>query len=179
MRKSLIIVSIVLATSFGYVEPARTQTRPRTGAAATQPETNLRQLMRAMVFPNANVVFSAQTDDPAKVKPAKEPPMATDPLAGSFGQWEAVENSALALSEVANLLLIPGRRCANGRDVPLKNADWPKFVQGLREAGKAAYKAAQTKDMDKVLDASEIVANACENCHDQYREKMNLADRCK
>jgi hypothetical protein len=66
-----------------------------------------------------------------------------------------------------------------GRDVPLKNPDWPKFVQGLREAGRAAYKAALTKHQDKILDASEVIANACENCRDQYRGKVNLADRCK
>ena len=83
--------------------------------------------------------------------------MATNPLASTYGKWEAVENSALALSEVANLLMLPGRTCANGLDVPLKNADWAKFVQGLRDAGTAAYKAAQSKNQDKIVDAADVM----------------------
>jgi cytochrome c556 len=42
-----------------------------------------------------------------------------------------------------------------------------------------AYKAAQSKDQDKILDAAEVMTNACSNCHDKYREKPTEADRCK
>jgi cytochrome c556 len=42
-----------------------------------------------------------------------------------------------------------------------------------------AYKAAQSKNQDNILDAADAVATACSNCHDKYREKPNLADRCK
>ena len=52
-------------------------------------------------------------------------------------------------------------------------------VQGLRDAGIAAYKAAQSKDMDKILDASDTMTTACANCHDKYREKPTPAGRCK
>ena len=55
---------------------------------------------------------------PTDVPPAKDPSTATNLLASAYGKWEAIENSALALSEVANLLMLPGRKCANGRDVP-------------------------------------------------------------
>jgi cytochrome c553 len=83
------------------------------------------------------------------------------------------------LNEAANLLTIPGRKCANGLPVPLQNPDWSKFVQGLRDAGMAVYKAAQTKNQDKIVDAADVMTTACANCHDKYREKPNLADRCK
>ena len=85
----------------------------------------------------------------------------------------------MALVEAANLLTIPGRKCSNGIAVPIGNADWPKLVQGLRDAGMIAYKAAQAKSQDKILDASDALTTACANCHDKYREKANLADRCK
>jgi cytochrome c553 len=85
----------------------------------------------------------------------------------------------LALVEAANLLTVPGRKCSNGRAVPVANADWPKLVQGLRNAGMVAYKAAQAKDTDKILDAADVMTTACANCHDKYREKPTLADRCK
>jgi hypothetical protein len=151
----------------------------RSGAPAQQAEANLGQLMKGILFPNSNVIFFAQSGDPAKVAPAKDPALATDPLADTYGKWEAVENSSLALAEAANLLTIPGRKCSNGLPVPIGNADWPKFVQGLRDAGMKAYKAAQTKDMDKMLDAADTMTTACSNCHDKYREKPALADRCK
>jgi cytochrome c553 len=90
----------------------------------------------------------------------------------------AVENSGLALAESANLLMIPGRTCGNGKPVPLQNPDWAGFVQELRDAGMAAYKAALSKNQDSILMAADTVTTACMHCHDKYREKPNEADRC-
>lgn len=146
-----------------------------------QPQADLRQLMRGILFPASNVIFAAQSDNPADVKPPKgqDPALATDPLASTYGGWQAVENASLALAEAANLLTIPGRKCANGLAVPMNNPDWLKFVQGLREAGMKAYAAAQSKNQDKILDAADTMTTACANCHDKWREKPTLADRCK
>ena len=144
-------------------------------AALIPASANLSQLMRGILFPNSNVIFAAQSDNPADVKPDPRPSTATNPLAGSFGKWEAVENSALAIAESANLLTISGRKCSNGRDVPLKNADWTKFVQELRAAGLTAYKAAQLKNQDNIVTAADALTMACSNCHEKYR----VADRCK
>ena len=135
--------------------------------------------MKGILYPNSNVIFYVQDKDPTKVKPAPDPALSTDPLASAYGGWEAVENSALALYEAANLLTVPGRKCTNGKPVPIQNADWPKLVQGLRDAGLATYKAAQSKDMDKILDAADKMTTACSNCHDKYREKPTLAARCQ
>src|SRR5579859_3006737 len=143
-----------------------------------QPPANLNQLMRGTLYPAANVVFSAQDVNPADVPRAKDPNMATDPLTTVFGKWEAVENSALAIAELADLLTLPGRKCSNGADVPLQNPDWPKFVEELRQAGMTAYAAAKTKDQDKMTDAAGVMTTACGNCHGKYRERK-LADRCK
>jgi cytochrome c556 len=174
--------SILLAAMIGLLAQAsRAQTPARGGAATTGPrvEATLAQLMKGILFPSSNVAFAAQNDNPADVKPAKDPALATDPLASTYGKWEAVENAGLALVEAANLLTLPGRKCSNGLDVPLRNADWPKFVQGLREAGMAVYKAAQSKNQDKILDAADVMTTACANCHDKYREKPTPQDRCK
>ena len=37
--------------------------------------------------------------------------------------------------------------------------DWVKFTQGLRDAGLAAFKAAQSKSQDAMVDASGTVAS--------------------
>jgi hypothetical protein len=182
MTKTLLALFAATALSPFLIEPAQAQS-PARGAASTAPASlvpaNLSQLMKGTLYPAANVVFAAQSLDPAEVPRAKDPNMATDLLTSSYGKWEAVENSALAIAEVANLLALPGRKCANGLEVPLGNADWAKFVQELRDAGMAAYAAAQTKSQDKMIDVSEVMTTACQHCHVKYREKRRLADRCK
>jgi hypothetical protein len=149
-------------------------------SAAPPVYANLAQLMRGIIFPNSNVIYFAQTKNPADVKRAPDPSISTDPISGSFGGWAAIENSALALSESASLLTIPGRVCLNGRPVPIQNADWPKFVQQLRDAGMVAYKAAQSKSNEQVLQAADVVTDACSSCHDRYRDGHGgVAGRCK
>jgi len=166
------------------------QGRRATGTQELNPQVyaGLGQVMKGIIFPASNVIFAAQRQNPADVKPAKDPSTATDALDGSYGKWEAVENSALAIAEAANLLILPGRRCSNGLEVPLKNPDWSQLVQGLREAAMTAYKAAQSKSQDKMVEAAAKLNAACANCHDRYRvandllplvEKADLADRCK
>jgi hypothetical protein len=164
----------VAATSLLFSGFLTAQSSPQ----ATAPAANLNQLMRSLFFPHSNVVFFPQRYDPAEVKRATEPSGSTDPLTGVFGGWEAVENSALTLADAADLLMTAGRKCSNGRDVPLANADWAKLVQGLRDASMVAYKAALTKDRDKMIDASEVLATSCSNCHNRYRPG-NSANRCR
>jgi len=151
-------------------------------ARAQQVHGNLLQVMRGILFVNSNVVFSAQTVDPASVKKDADPTSSVNPLSGMYGNWEAIENSGIAMAEAANLLTIPGRVCSNGKPVPVQNADWQRFVQGLRDAGMATYKAGQSKNMDQVVEVSDTVSTACMNCHEVYREKTpaqgGLAARC-
>ena len=174
----------VLPALSGLCLPAQTTPKgPAPAKPATsemQVQSDLLQLMRGILYPAANVMFWAQNDNPANVKfvPGQDPSLATDPLVSTFGGWLAVENASLALSESANLLLIPGRKCANGLPVPMNNPDWLKFVQELRDAGMKAYKAAQSKNQDNVVDAADTMTTACANCHRKWREKP-AADRCK
>ena len=154
--------------------------RARAAAVTTTPkiEANLLQLMRGVLYPSSNVIFAAQ-DDLAKFPAAADPSTSPNPLTSSYGGWQAVENAGLALAESANLLLLPGRLCSNGRPAPVRRADWMKYVQGLRQAGMAAYKAAQSKNQDAMVEVSGTVTDACAACHDVYREKKGgLNDRC-
>src|SRR5436190_5526388 len=184
MHRVVLSLPVILMT-FRLALPPQTDTKsaatPKPAAETMQVYTNLNQLMRGVLYPAANVVFSAQSDDPATVKraPGVDPSMATDPLVSTFGGWLAVENAALALTESANLLLIPGRECANGVPAPINSPDWTRFVQDLRDAGVKAYKAAKTKDQDKMIEASDTLSQACAGCHRKWREKPRLADRCK
>ena len=142
---------------------------------------DLNQLMRGVLYPAANVVFFAQVENHADVKPVKgnDPSMATDPLTSTFGGWLAVENAALALAESANLLLVPGRMCSNGVPAPIKDPAWLTFVQQVRDTSMQAYKAAQTKDQQKMIDISEPLSASCAGCHRKWRDRRTPANRCK
>jgi hypothetical protein len=50
--------------------------------------------------------------------------------------------------------------------------DWIKYTKELAEAGKASYRASQTRDQEKVSDVSSVVADACLHCHQVYRDKF-------
>ena len=184
MRRMVMTLPVML-TALGPCLPAQTASKgaePSKPTATTmQVQTDLNRLMRGVLYPASNVVFSAQTDNPGDVKfvPGRDPSLATDPLTSTFGGWQAVENAALALTESANLLLIPGRNCANGLPVPMNNPDWSKFVQELRDAGMKAYQAALSKDQDKMVEAADTLSAACAGCHRKWREKPRPADRCK
>lgn len=134
---------------------------------------NVLQVMRGILYPASNVIFAAQSDDPAAIKPAADASTSPNPLTSVYGGWTAVENAGIAIAEAANLLTIPGRQCANGKPAPIQNADWRMWVQELRDAGMATYKAAQAKNQDAILEAAGVVSEACSHCHDKYREVPN------
>jgi hypothetical protein len=177
------LVSAVAAITGVQAQAPATQkpAAPKPAAAAParyRVHGNLNQLMRGVLFPNSNVVFAAQNEEFAKIQQDKDPSLATDPLKGVYNSWTAVEDSGYALAEAANLLMIPGRVCSNGKPAPVANADWAKFVAGLREAGMEAVKAAKAKNQDAMLDVSDKMTSACSACHDVYREKPNESARC-
>jgi hypothetical protein len=151
---------------------------PPAAAGASKVEANLLQLMRGILYPASNVIFAAQ-DDLSKQPTPPDASTSPNPLTTTYGGWQAVENAALAIAESANLVMLPGRMCSNGKPVPIRRADWIKDVEKLREAGRQAYKAAQKKDTDAIVEVSGTVSDACSACHDVYREKKGgLKDRC-
>jgi S-disulfanyl-L-cysteine oxidoreductase SoxD len=155
-------------------------------ASLGPPEGNLAELMRAIAFPNSNIIFNVQLRDPG-AQTKKE--LATSPFDyvawGStvYPGWLAVDQAAVALSETAALFLTPGRRCQNGRPVPVDRADWKQYVADLVDVGKVAHRASQARDYPAFGDISEKLNEACANCHKVYRDKGGAegsgAGRCQ
>jgi cytochrome c556 len=160
--------------------PSENQAAPAATTLTQQPHANLAQMMRAIPFPASNIIFDTQSNDPGAAKPAEKgsTSTATTAYANVYTGWQQVEQSALALSETANLLMIPGRLCQNGKPVPLDREDFRKAVKGLADAGMAAYKAAQSKSQEAMVEVSGTVADACAACHEIYRDKPEGQDRC-
>ena len=146
-----------------------------TQAPSPEPVGTLAQLMRGILFPNSNLIFDVQVRDPGAPTTAEDNNSVTATFSGIYTGWQVIENSAVALAEVANLIVMPGRLCENGRPVPVNQPDYQRYAKDLAEAGKAAYEIAKTKDLEAMSDVTNDVAGACENCHIVYRR---FEDRC-
>jgi hypothetical protein len=137
---------------------------------------NLSQLMRGIMFPNSNIIFTVQTHDPAEKKKVGDAGVSAGgfnwAMWGSdlYSGWEIVDYAAIALAESAPLMLTPGRRCENGKPVPVNDPDWIRFTKEMAEVGRAAYRASQTRNQEKVSDISSDVADACMHCHQVFRD---------
>jgi hypothetical protein len=139
---------------------------------AAQIQGSLNQVMRGILFPNSNIIFDAQDKDPAAEPDPNDPAAAAHPFAGTYGGWEAVENASIALYEAANLVQIPDRKCQNGKPIPLEEDTFQKGLAALREASMNAYKVAQSKNADGMLDVADKLTQACSTCHDVYRDRI-------
>jgi cytochrome c556 len=61
----------------------------------------------------------------------------------------------------------------------MKDPAWATFVQQVRDAAMMAYKAAQAKDQEKMIELSEAVSASCAGCHRKFRDRRTPANRCK
>ncbi len=110
--------------------------------ASFKPVASNAQLMRAFIIPSSDVLFNVSLDPP---KDAKE--------------WTAIENQALILAEAGNLLMMSPRA---------KDDVWMKESRTLVEAGEAALKAAQAKNLDQLSMVADDMLSICERCHAKY-----------
>ena len=150
-----------------------TRTFPVTGT--------VNQIMRGILFPSSNVLFDVQTQDPgagSKGGTARGDASTTSTRYGDvYSPWQVVDAAAISIAEIGPVLMQP-RRCENGKAAPVDRADWQQYVQGVVEAGRAAYRASQTRSQDAVSDATNTISDACANCHRVYRDVPSAAMRC-
>ncbi|HEX5108766.1 MAG TPA: hypothetical protein VFV95_09980 [Vicinamibacterales bacterium] len=170
-----LLLPIVFSGCGGTEQPVTAATTPSPKAHA-----NMLQFMRAFPFPHSNVIFDTQSRDPESQE--KKASMSFSVYrwgdSDTYAGWAGVENSALALADMAPLLLIP-RACSNGKAAPVDREDWKKAVQGLVTTSDEVLKAAKTRNQDVMLDASEKLSNACAACHDIYRDvDLSGGERC-
>lgn len=148
-------------------------------------EGNLAEFMRAIAFPNSNILFNLQIKDPGK-EPKKD--LASQPF--DYAQWGttiypgwlAVDQAAIALTETAPLLLTP-RKCQNGKDAPVDKADWKQFTADLVAVGRLAHQTSKARNFEAFIDVSDKLNEACAACHRVYRDKSGTegsgAARCQ
>ncbi len=144
-----------------------------TGAALIPPVGNLAEVMRAIAFPNANIIFNLQVKDPTNEKPAPAPVPFDYVKWGAtiYPGWLAVDQAALAIAESAPLLLTPGRRCQNGRPAPVDRADYRGYVADMVKVAQEAYNVSKSRNFEAFVEISDKLNTACANCHMAYRDK--------
>lgn len=173
----LVVAALAAQTPAPRTTPAPAP-KPLPRASTIKPDGSLAQLMRGILFPNSNLLFAVQENDPGA--PKKPTATGAHDYDNVYTGWEVVESAAVALEESADLIMKPGRLCSNGRPVPVDRSDYMKFVQDLREAGRKTLAAAQDKSQERVTELTNDIADACSNCHEVYRDKgpAGSAARC-
>lgn len=170
-----------LAAFIGQANPATTSAAAAPGSGGAPkpdfpPAANLQQLMRGIMFPNSNIIFTVQTHDPGEKKKPGEVGDGGFNWAqwgnNLYSGWDIVDYAALSLAESAPLMLTPGRTCQNGKPVPVDDPDWIRFTKELAEVGRRTYAASQTRSQEKVSDMSGDVADACLHCHQVFRDRF-------
>lgn len=150
---------------------------------SSEPIGTLAELMRGIAFPASNRISDVQTVDPDTPEFDPENPDDNRPSA-NFSQiytgWPTVDNAAVALAEVAKLMMIPGRLCSNDEPVPVEQDNWIEFARGLEQAGVKALAASRSRDLEAVIEVNNDIFEACSNCHGVYRDSYTdpPKDRC-
>lgn len=117
-------------------------------AFAQSPEASMKQLMLDLIHPASNDILLFVNRGAPK----------------NDGEWAAVRRSALTLAESGNLLVMRGRARDQG--------DWVKDANRLADVGRAAYQAAEAKEMSALSQLTESLDAACTTCHKQYRPNV-------
>ena len=145
-------------------------------AAAQEPVGNLAQVMRAILFPNSNLLYDVQSGDPEEMGKSDGGTSVSSTFSGIYKGWMVVDQAAIALAEVEPLITLEGRRCENGKPVPVAREDFKKWAAQLTQVGKDVLVASEKKDRDGVIELTNRLAGVCEDCHIKYRM---YEDRCK
>ena len=172
MRMLTLSLTVALLSAIAVAQAPPPKAAPKTAPrVAPKPAGTLAQVMRGIYFPNSNLIFDVQQVDPGapKKKSGESTGSSTEAYGNAYSGWEVVENAAIALTDGVDLILKPGRMCQNGKPVPLQQADYQKYARDMRQAGLVALQAARAKNREKVIDATNDIADACSNCHEAYR----------
>jgi hypothetical protein len=183
MRKSGWFIALSAMVFVGVLSISACQSSPPPAAAAPaqppyDPSATIKDIMLSVVDPSADVVWLSVTTVQSSAGTVDTAPKSDE-------EWKKVRQGAIALTEAANLLMMPGRHVAapgEKSETPgvelepsemeeLINKDrsaWVMRAKNLHEAGLAVLNAIDAKDSQKVFEIGEQIEQACENCHRQY-----------
>jgi hypothetical protein len=156
----LFVISVALFISgIGFVIAGERTARAATPAAAgpavdTAPVATIKQIMIGITNPAAFAVYEAVGTKSSAAGVEEIAPQNDE-------EWAKVGSAGAAVVESGNLMLMGDRAIDKG--------DWVKMTRDMMEQGKAAMKAAEAKDKDKIVEAGGELNTTCDNCHARYQ----------
>ena len=138
------LVSVVAAATAGCGGPASPPFKPVA-------ETKI--LMQAVLDPSADEIWDSAGE-------VLTPDGVEDLSPKTEEAWMAVRNHAVTLTEAGNLLMMPPR-AADGEQ-------WMTLARALVDAGEQAWRAADARDAERLLNAGDALYTTCVNCHEKY-----------
>jgi hypothetical protein len=82
-------------------------------------------------------------------------------------EWLEVDYHAIQLAAMGTLITVGGTGPADAGWVRLP--DWQRYAQQLTDAGVAARKAAEAKDVAAISAVGDTLLMGCEGCHKQFK----------
>ena len=139
----------------------------------------IREIMSGIIETSADVLFNAVGSTITSTGMEDREPRTDE-------EWDAVQHSALALAESANLLTMPGRRVARPEEentsidpteltpaqIQLRIAEngdsWQKRVTELQAVAIQAMKITNERNVQGLFEIGETIDRACEGCHMEF-----------
>ena len=142
----------------------------------------VKEIMEGIVDPSADVVWESVATNITAAGVEEKAPKTDD-------EWAVVQHSALMLAEAVNLLKMKGREIArpgealgnSGLDgaaelTPAEiqekvNRDWSLWISHanrLQETAIEAWRIANARDVNGILEVGDAIDKACESCHLEY-----------
>lgn len=183
-KLSLVATLALLVSTSACTEQAEVAATPAANKSTVVAESNFRpratlqEIMLSVIDPNIDPIWNS-ISTVSTAEGVEEIRPQTDE------EWATLRNHAITLREVANLLVIPGRKVAHPEVSTsthhtelhaeaieaLINAQWPIFIDrahALQDAADLAVKAIDAKDVDKLEEVGGIIEHTCESCHSQF-----------
>lgn len=147
-------------------------------ATAFNTTSTVRELMRAMVAPNAERVWNA-------ISYSATADGVTETMPQTDADWASLRASAVSLIEAGNALMLPGRavdlpenaaatpdyqyRPAEIADmIRVRESDWIGLLQDMQEYTLATLEAIDARDPLMLTERSALINEACEACHAMF-----------
>ena len=146
----------VVGIAFLVASTRPTGERPAAETVVTTPVASVQQIMRGIVSPAASVVFNSVSTT-ITLSGTEERAPKTDT------EWNAVGDSAAALVESGNLLMLGDRAVDTG--------DWMTMSRALMEASRGALKATEARSVEGLFSSGETINTSCDNCHQKYQRQ--------
>jgi hypothetical protein len=136
--------------------------------------------MRGILFPSSNVLFDVQTQDPStrgKVAAHAEATTTSSRYGDVYEPWQVVDAAAISIAEAARFSCRrPPMRERQARARGSRRLAAVRARPRGRRHGRLQGVAIQ--ESEAVSDATNVISDACANCHKVYRDRPTAAERC-